>query len=165
MKTIAGNRGFAPAVLLLVVVALVGANIAVRELSTEWADSTNSLQAAVISTRDGRTLADIERQLTNAQRSGGIRPYAYRSIESKLKTLEKKKVEFKAGDLIGYTSGNVPSDNWNFGLYNMNEQGALKAHGCTGVHCHSVCWPDFYTSEKKTRYRALLDGPKLICSF
>lgn len=74
-------------------------------------------------------------------------------------------VEFNAGELIGYTSGNIPSGNWDFGLYNMNKEGALKAHGCSATHCNSVCWPDFYAVGKREAYRKLLDGPKLVCGF
>lgn len=74
-------------------------------------------------------------------------------------------VEFKASDLIGYTSGNVPSGNWDFGLYNTKKDGALAAQGSYGIHRNSVCWPDFYAAGKKEAYRRLLDGPRLVCSF
>lgn len=42
---------------------------------------------------DQATLADIERQLTMAIKTGGISPYNYRSFDTKLKTLERRKVD------------------------------------------------------------------------
>ncbi|MBI2476271.1 MAG: peptidoglycan DD-metalloendopeptidase family protein [Candidatus Taylorbacteria bacterium] len=79
-------------------------------------------------------------------------------------TPSTKQLEFAAGELIGYTSGNAPSGNWDFGLYNMNKQGALSAHGCYASHCNSVCWPDFFSVKKRDMYRRLLEGPELVCS-
>ncbi len=73
------------------------------------------------------------------------------------------RIEFKAGELIGYTSGTMQAGNWDFGLYNMAQKGALAES--YGMHAYSVCWPDFYSSEKRTQYRNLLEGPKLVCSF
>lgn len=72
-------------------------------------------------------------------------------------------IEFNTGDLIGYTKGNIPSGNWDFGLYNMAEKRALK--DSYGLHAYSVCWVDFYSSGKQPQYRSLLEGPKLVCSF
>lgn len=76
-----------------------------------------------------------------------------------------EKLEFKAGDLIGYTSGTRQAGNWDFGLYDTSKDGALAQHGSSGMHTHAVCWVDFYTPEKQGRYRALLEGPTLLCSF
>ena len=76
-----------------------------------------------------------------------------------------KTIEFAAGELIGYTRGTPQAGNWDFGLYNMNEEGKLAAHGSYATHRYSVCWPDFYSPEKKERYRKLLEGPRLVCSF
>ena len=76
-----------------------------------------------------------------------------------------KLIEFAAGELIGYTTGTPQAGNWDFGLYNMNEEGKLAAHGSYGTHRHSVCWPDYFTADKKAVYRRLLEGPRLVCSF
>ena len=75
------------------------------------------------------------------------------------------RVEFKVGDLIGYTQGNIPSGNWDFGLYDKSKDGALTQYGSTGSHRNAVCWVDFYSSTKQQQYRSLLEGPKLVCSF
>ncbi len=75
------------------------------------------------------------------------------------------KVELKAGELLGYTKGNIPSGNWDFGMYDMSKEGPLAQYGSQGSHRNAVCWPDFYTSEKRERYRRLLDGPRILCSF
>lgn len=73
------------------------------------------------------------------------------------------KVELKAGDLVGHTSGTLQAGNWDFGLYNTAQKGALA--DSYGIHAYSVCWVDYYSQEKQGQYRALLEGPKLVCSF
>ena len=73
------------------------------------------------------------------------------------------RVELKAGDLVGYTTGTLQSGNWDFGLYNMAVKGVLK--DSYGMHSYAVCWVDFYSSAKQQQYYALLEGPKLVCSF
>ena len=75
------------------------------------------------------------------------------------------KVEFRVGQLIGYTRGNTSSGNWDFGLYNMSKVGPLSQYGSQGSHRNAVCWTDFYSSEKRELYRRLLEGPRLLCSF
>ena len=75
------------------------------------------------------------------------------------------RVEFKAGDLIGYAKGNIPSGNWDFGLYDTSKEGVLAQYGSYGIHRYSVCWVDFYSSAKQQQYRVILEGPKLVCSF
>ena len=80
-------------------------------------------------------------------------------------TQVSNKVEFKAGDLIGYTKGNIPSGNWDFGMYNFSKDGPLAQYGSQGSHRNAICWPDFYSSDKRESYRRLLEGPKLLCSF
>lgn len=76
------------------------------------------------------------------------------------------KIQFRAGDLIGYTAGNLQSGNWDFGFYYMKEKGVLGTqYGSYGVHGYAVCWVDFYTEEKEAQYRRLLEGPKLLCDF
>lgn len=69
-------------------------------------------------------------------------------------------IEFKTGELIGYTKGNPQSGNWDFGLYDMSKEGVLAQHGSTGIHLNSVCWPDYYLSDK---YKKLLEGSRLVC--
>lgn len=75
------------------------------------------------------------------------------------------KIEFKAGDLLGYTNGTRQAGNWDFGLYNTKEEGVLAQYGSYGMHRYAVCWVDFFSAEKQTRYRNLLEGPRLVCSF
>ncbi|MDP3725443.1 MAG: hypothetical protein Q8R20_03185 [Nanoarchaeota archaeon] len=76
------------------------------------------------------------------------------------------KIQFQAGDLIGYTTGNLQSGNWDFGLYYMKEKGVLgREYNSYGMHGYAVCWTDFYAGEKQAQYRGLLEGPKLLCSF
>jgi len=72
-------------------------------------------------------------------------------------------ISFSAGELIGYTRGTRQAGNWDFGLYNLAKKGALA--DSYGMHSYSVCWVDFYSSEKQTQYRSLLEGSKLVCSF
>ncbi len=74
-------------------------------------------------------------------------------------------IRIEAGDLIGYTKGNIPSGNWDFGLYDKSKDGVLAQYGSTGVHRNAICWVDFYSSTKQQSYRSLLEGPKLVCSF
>ncbi|MDP3726523.1 MAG: hypothetical protein Q8R36_05005 [bacterium] len=76
------------------------------------------------------------------------------------------KIEFNAGDLIGYTSGTA-AGNWDFGLYNTKEKGVLAVeHNSYGPHGYAVCWTDFYTPDaKKQQYRQLLEGPTVVCIF
>lgn len=75
------------------------------------------------------------------------------------------RVELKAGDLVGYTSGTRQAGNWDFGLYNMSKEGVLAGYGSYGMHKHAVCWVDFYTAEKLEKYRNLLEGPRIVCPF
>ena len=72
-------------------------------------------------------------------------------------------VSFKAGDVLGYTSGNIPSGNWDIGLYNLNKKGPL-AHISQYVQ-HAVCWVDYYSSQQQSFYRSKLTGPKTVCNF
>lgn len=70
----------------------------------------------MISARDKSTLADIERQLGYAEKSGGISPSSYRSIDRTLKTLEKKKMDTRRARAIlrkltvgGMTKSPIPA--------------------------------------------------------
>lgn len=76
------------------------------------------------------------------------------------------RIELKAGELVGYTSGTAQAGNWDFGLYNTKEKGVLALqYNSYGMHGYAVCWVDFYAPGKQEKYRALLEGPKLLCSF
>ncbi|MBI2057366.1 MAG: peptidoglycan DD-metalloendopeptidase family protein [Candidatus Yanofskybacteria bacterium] len=75
------------------------------------------------------------------------------------------KVELRAGELLGYTKGNIPSGNWDFGMYDMSKEGPLAQYGSQASHRNAVCWPDFYSSGKREFYKRLLEGPRLLCSF
>ena len=70
-----------------------------------------------------------------------------------------------AGALIGYTVGNVPSGNWDFGLYDLAKDGPLAKINAFGRHRFGLCWIDYYSSEKQQKYRSLLEGPRIVCSF
>lgn len=89
------NKGSA-FVIVLVALALVGGATAVSSnfqfpiITTE-----NSLGAVGISSRDKSVLADIERQLGFARKSGGISPITYKDFDKKLKALEAKKIDTK----------------------------------------------------------------------
>lgn len=76
-----------------------------------------------------------------------------------------ERIEFKAGDLIGYTHGTDQAGTWDFGIYYLKEPGPLAALGSYGLHGFARCWVDFYTPQKQEQYRRLLEGPKLLCSF
>ena len=85
------------------------------------------------------------------------------AIQNKKEGGKIEPVSFKAGDLLGLTIGNVPSGNWDIGLYNLNVKGKL-AHISQYVQ-HAVCWVDYYTPEKQNFYRSKLIGPKILCKF
>lgn len=70
-----------------------------------------------------------------------------------------------AGTLLGYTIGNIPSGNWDFGWYNLDEPGPLAAIHAYGMHSHGLCFVDYYMPEKQSFYRNLLKGPQLVCQF
>jgi hypothetical protein len=85
------------------------------------------------------------------------------AIQNKKEGEKIEPVSFKAGDVLGYTSGNRPSGNWDIGLYNLNKKGPL-AHISQYVQ-HAVCWVDYYSPEKQKFYRSKLIGPKTVCNF
>lgn len=85
--------------MVIIALALAGGAVAMSQLTTYNLQPTTEL-AAVASARDKNALADIERQLAVAQKSGGISPASYRSLESKLNALEKKKVDTKKARAI-----------------------------------------------------------------
>jgi len=77
------------------------------------------------------------------------------------------KIVLKAGDLIGHTKGTEQAGNWDFGLYNTQEEGILKTqYNSYGMHGYAVCWADFFVPEAKEKlYKQLLEGPQLVCFF
>lgn len=89
-------------VIVLVALALMGGAVGVSQLTTNHlqpttgpTDSAGQLTSAVVSSRDKSVLADIERQLRFAQKTGGISLTNYKDIDKKLKALEVKKVDTK----------------------------------------------------------------------
>lgn len=74
-------------------------------------------------------------------------------------------LDFPAGFLVGHTVGNVPSGNWDFGWYDTVKEGPLASHGSFGRHRYGLCWADYYSPEKQPLYRALLTGPKMVCTY
>lgn len=62
-------------------------------------------------------------------------------------------IKFKAGDLLGYTSGNVESHNWDFGVYNET-----KPNFISDVDPNADCPYDYFTEDKKTVYYNLFVG-------
>lgn len=72
-----------------------------------------------------------------------------------------------AGSRVAYTIGNIPSGNWDIGFYNMLKKGELSKINAFGLHSHGVCLLDYYPSQKRDFYRALLDpnGPRRVCQY
>ena len=72
-----------------------------------------------------------------------------------------------AGSLVGYTIGNIPSGNWDIGFYDRVKEGELAKIDAFGLHRYGVCLVDYYPSEKRNFYRALLDpnGPRRVCQY
>ncbi len=66
---------------------------------------------------------------------------------------------FKAGDLLGYTSGTPQAHNWDFGLYyraqtNSKYTGNQKAYGSDH---YAICPYEFFPQDKKSAYVALFN--------
>lgn len=87
------------------------------------------------------------------------------SVASGATPSEPIAIEFKAGDLVGYTKGTRQAGNWDFGLYDSSREGPLGILGAFGLGAHAVCWVDYFAPEKQVAYRSLLDGPRYVCSF
>lgn len=71
------------------------------------------------------------------------------------------------GTRVGYTVGNIKSGNWDIGFYNMLQEGELAKINAFGLGRYGVCLLDYYPSEKRAAYRALLDptGPRRVCQY
>lgn len=66
-------------------------------------------------------------------------------------------ISFKAGDLIGNTSGTLEAHNWDFGVYNS----------VTGGQENGVCPYDYFETNKKSAYYGLFisDGSRIFCDY
>jgi len=85
-------------------------------------------------------------------------------------------VEFKAGELIGYTGGTSLSNNWDYGVYNLNEENPYRdekyEQGDTFRYANAVCPSEYFTDELKSKYKKLftdsygdpVDNPTNLCS-
>lgn len=72
-------------------------------------------------------------------------------------TKRSKRVEVKAGELIGYTTGTVAGI-WDFGVYNATRKNQFDGDSAwlqSGVYTRAVCPFDFYPTEKREAYYAL----------
>ncbi len=62
-------------------------------------------------------------------------------------------VEFKAGDLIGYTTGTPAAKNWDFGVYNKAKPNHLNGkEGYAELDMRADCPYDYFTADKKQFY-------------
>lgn len=66
-------------------------------------------------------------------------------------------VFFKAGDLLGYTSGTPAAHNWDFGVYNSAkpDPDAAAYDGATDKDRRANCPYDYFAPEKQNTYRTL----------
>lgn len=65
-------------------------------------------------------------------------------------------IPFKAGDLLGYTSGTAQAHNWDFGVYNSTRPDPdAEAFGAAGKDARANCPYDYYPPEKRSVYRSL----------
>ncbi|OGH93592.1 MAG: hypothetical protein A2538_05195 [Candidatus Magasanikbacteria bacterium RIFOXYD2_FULL_41_14] len=67
----------------------------------------------------------------------------------------KNQIKFKAGDLIGYTTGTNVAGNWDFGVYNSatkNKYTDNTNFNSSWVYTTAVCPYDYFTSELKSAY-------------
>lgn len=67
----------------------------------------------------------------------------------------KQKIKFKAGDLIGYTTGTSQAGNWDFGVYDItksNKYALDKAWNNSWVYTSAVCPYDYFAKELKQEY-------------
>ena len=69
------------------------------------------------------------------------------------RTTYTEPIHFKAGDIIGYTSGTPQAHNWDFGVYNnaRPDPDALVP-GAEGRDKYANCPYDYYNEEKRSAY-------------
>ncbi|MBI4167876.1 MAG: hypothetical protein HY515_02870 [Candidatus Aenigmarchaeota archaeon] len=66
------------------------------------------------------------------------------------------KTQFKAGDLIGYTTGTPQAKNWDFGVYNKDKLNHLNGkQGYEELDWRAGCPYDYFPSDKKNFYYSL----------
>lgn len=73
-------------------------------------------------------------------------------------------VSFKAGELIGYTTGTSLAGNWDFGVYNSSVKNRYADDpdwGWSDINTTAVCPFNYFTSELKEEYRAKLNSQAL----
>lgn len=67
----------------------------------------------------------------------------------------KYEIEFKAGDLIGYTTGTPQAGNWDFGVYDLNTQNYFindLNYNTSQIYTTAVCPYDYFVLELKKEY-------------
>jgi hypothetical protein len=70
-------------------------------------------------------------------------------------------IQFKAGELIGHTRGNKGSNNWDFGIYNLNKPNYLMDNdqfNWSNRYTHADCPYDYYAEPKKSQLYALFQA-------
>lgn len=68
-------------------------------------------------------------------------------------------IPFKAGDLLGYTSGTRQAHNWDFGVYNTARPDPdAAAFGATGKDARANCPYDYYSADKRSVYSNLFNS-------
>ena len=69
-------------------------------------------------------------------------------------------IEFKAGELIGYTGGTEMSKNWDFGVYNLKEENPYREakfeEGNGFRYSNAVCPYEYFTKELRAKYDKLM---------
>lgn len=73
----------------------------------------------------------------------------------------KNKISFKAGDLIGYTTGTSQAGNWDMGIYNSATSNKYKGDptwGNSWVYTTAVCPFDYFLPELKAVYYSKFDS-------
>ncbi len=65
------------------------------------------------------------------------------------------RINFKAGDLLGYTMGTTQAGNWDFGVYDSttkNKYAASTVWNYSTTYTTAVCPYDYFNSELKSQY-------------
>ena len=69
-----------------------------------------------------------------------------------------QQISFKAGDIIGYTTGTSQAGNWDFGVYDSttkNKYFSSANWGTSTVYTTAVCPYDYFSPELKQKYVSL----------
>lgn len=67
-------------------------------------------------------------------------------------------VSFKAGELLGYTTGTEVAHNWDFGVYNRTEENLLANDSRFNMHeryIYAVCPYDYFTNSMRSVYSSI----------